>query len=39
VTGGRLTDPGTPGARLEVTFQPDPELWPADLLAAEGRTT
>ena len=38
VTGGRLTDPGTPGARLEVTFQPDPELWPADLLAAEGRT-
>jgi arsenite-transporting ATPase len=39
VTGGRLADPGTPEARLEVTFQPDPELWPADLLAAEGRTT
>ena len=38
VTGGRLHDPGTPGAALEVTFRPDPRLWPADLLAAEGRT-
>jgi arsenite-transporting ATPase len=38
VTGGRLVDPGTPDARLEVGFRPDPQLWPADLLAAEGRT-
>jgi arsenite-transporting ATPase len=38
VTGGRLVDPGTPGARLVVGFQPDPQLWPADLLAAEERT-
>jgi arsenite-transporting ATPase len=38
VTGGRLHDPGTPRAALEVTFRPDPRLWPADLLAAEGRT-
>jgi arsenite-transporting ATPase len=38
VTGGRLTDAGTADGRLEVSFQPDPELWPADLLAAEGRT-
>jgi len=35
VTGGRLADRGTPGARLEVTFAPDPRLWPADLLPAE----
>ncbi|WP_448623935.1 ArsA-related P-loop ATPase [Geodermatophilus sp. URMC 64] len=35
VTGGRLADPGTAGARLEVTFAPDPRLWPADLLPAE----
>ena len=35
VTGGRLAEPGTPAARLEVTFVPDPGLWPADLLAAE----
>ena len=35
VTGGRLMDPGTPAARLEVTFVPDPGQWPADLLAAE----
>jgi arsenite-transporting ATPase len=35
VTGGRLADPGTAAARLEVTFVPDPEQWPADLLAAE----
>ena len=38
VTGGRLHDPGTASAALEVTFRPDPRLWPADLLAAEGRT-
>jgi arsenite-transporting ATPase len=38
VTGGRLADPGTAAARLEVGFRPDPQLWPADLLAAEGRT-
>jgi arsenite-transporting ATPase len=38
VTGGRLVDPGTPLARLVVGFRPDPQLWPADLLAAEGRT-
>jgi len=38
VTGGRLVDPGTPEARLVVGFRPDPQLWPADLLAAEGRT-
>jgi arsenite-transporting ATPase len=35
VTGGRLADPGTAAARLEVGFSPDPKLWPADLLAAE----
>jgi arsenite-transporting ATPase len=35
VTGGRLADPGTPAARLEVGFRPDPQLWPADLLANE----
>ena len=42
VTGGRLADPGTAAARLVVDFRPDPQLWPADLLAAEdapeGRT-
>jgi arsenite/tail-anchored protein-transporting ATPase len=38
VTGGRLIDPGTPDARLEVGFRPDPQLWPADLLVAEERT-
>jgi arsenite-transporting ATPase len=38
VTGGRLHDPGTARAALEVSFRPDPRLWPADLLAAEGRT-
>jgi arsenite/tail-anchored protein-transporting ATPase len=37
VTGGRLADPGTAAARLEIGFRPDPQLWPADLLAAEGR--
>jgi arsenite/tail-anchored protein-transporting ATPase len=36
VTGGRLADPGTRDARLEVTFVADPGQWPADLLAAEG---
>jgi arsenite-transporting ATPase len=36
VTGGRLADPGTPAARLVVGFEPDPRLWPADLLAAHG---
>jgi len=35
VTGGRLADPGTAAARLEVGFRADPKLWPADLLAAE----
>ena len=35
VTGGRLVDSGTAKARLEVTFVPDPGLWPADLLPAE----
>jgi len=35
VTGGRLADPGTPAARLKVGFRPDPQQWPADLLAAE----
>ncbi len=38
VTGGRLADPGTADARLHVTFRPDPQLWPADLLTAELRT-
>jgi arsenite-transporting ATPase len=38
VTGGRLHDPGTADAALEVSFRPDPRLWPADLLAAEERT-
>ncbi|MGY2067363.1 ArsA-related P-loop ATPase [Blastococcus sp. SYSU DS0619] len=39
VTGARLAAPGTADARLEVSFRPDPQQWPADLLAAEGRTT
>ena len=39
VTGGRLADPGTATARLEVTFAPDPRLWPADLLPAEETAT
>ncbi len=34
VTSGSLADPGTPAARLEVGFVPDPQLWPADLLEA-----
>ncbi|WP_324277319.1 ArsA family ATPase [Blastococcus brunescens] len=37
VTGGRLADPGTADARLEVGFRPDPQLWPADLLSAVER--
>ncbi|SNS45539.1 arsenite-transporting ATPase [Geodermatophilus pulveris] len=36
VTRGTLADAGTRRARLEVTFTPDPQQWPADLLAAEG---
>jgi arsenite-transporting ATPase len=39
VTGGRLADPGTADAHLEVGFRPDPSLWPADLLSAEERTS
>ncbi len=39
VTGGRLADPGTPTARLDVGFRPDPQQWPADLLTAEERTS
>ena len=39
VTGGRLADPGTPDARLVIGFRPDPQHWPADLLAAEERTS
>jgi arsenite-transporting ATPase len=39
VTGGRLDDAGTAAARLVVGFRPDPQLWPADLLSAEKRTT
>ncbi|MEX5719732.1 ArsA family ATPase [Geodermatophilus maliterrae] len=38
VTEGSLVDAGTAAARLEVGFAADPQLWPADLLAAEGRT-
>jgi arsenite-transporting ATPase len=37
VTGARMEEPGTAAARLVVSFQPDPQYWPADLLAAEGR--
>ncbi|CCG03034.1 ion transporter [Blastococcus saxobsidens] len=39
VTGGRMVSPGTADARLEISFRPDPQQWPADLLAAEGRNT
>ncbi|MBB3082140.1 ArsA family ATPase [Geodermatophilus sabuli] len=39
VTAGQLADAGTARARLEVTFTPDPQQWPADLLAAEGSST
>jgi arsenite-transporting ATPase len=38
VTGGRMADPGSAGARLVVSFRPDEQLWPADLLAAVRRT-
>ncbi len=38
VTGGSLADAGTAAARLEIAFAPDPQQWPADLLAAEGST-
>ena len=38
VTGGRLADPGTAGARLVVGFEPDARFWPPDLLAAHGGT-
>jgi arsenite/tail-anchored protein-transporting ATPase len=38
VTGGRIADPGSADARLVVSFRPDPQLWPADLLAAVRRT-
>lgn len=37
VTGGRLAAPGTADARLVVSFEPDPQQWPADLLAVHGR--
>ena len=37
VTGARMEAPGTAAARLVVSFRPDPQYWPADLLAAEGR--
>jgi arsenite/tail-anchored protein-transporting ATPase len=39
VTGGRLVDPGTAAARLDVGFRPDPQLWPAGLLSAERRNS
>jgi arsenite-transporting ATPase len=38
ITGGRMADPGSADARLVVSFRPDPQLWPADLLAAVRRT-
>ena len=38
VTGGSLAGAGTAAARLEIAFAPDPQQWPADLLAAEGST-
>jgi arsenite-transporting ATPase len=38
VTAGSLADAGTAAARLDVDFAPDPQQWPADLLAAEGST-
>ena len=38
VTGGRMADPGSADARLVVSFRPDEQLWPADLLAAVRRT-
>lgn len=38
VTGGRMAEPGSAAARLVVSFRPDEQLWPADLLAAVRRT-
>ncbi|SDE94873.1 arsenite-transporting ATPase [Blastococcus fimeti] len=38
VTGGRIVDSASADARLVVSFRPDPQLWPADLLAAVRRT-
>jgi arsenite-transporting ATPase len=35
ITGGRLEEPGTAGARLVMSFAPDRRLWPADLLPSE----
>ena len=35
VAGGSLDAPGTMAATLEVRFTPDPEQWPAGLLAAQ----
>lgn len=37
ITGGRMADPGSADARLVVSFRPDEQLWPADLLAAVRR--
>jgi arsenite-transporting ATPase len=39
VSGASLRDPGSAAARLEVTFAPDPEQWPADLLSSHDRQT
>jgi len=35
IVGGTLSAPGTEQATLEVRFTPDPEQWPAGLLAAD----
>lgn len=39
ITGAGLRDPGSAAARLDVSFEPDPEQWPADLLSSHGRQT
>jgi len=39
VSGGSLTAPGTAAATLEVRFTPDPDQWPAGLLAATTAST
>ncbi|MGY2129304.1 ArsA family ATPase [Blastococcus sp. SYSU DS0617] len=39
VTGGRMADPASADARLVVSFRPDPQLWPADLLASVRRSS
>ena len=39
VTGGRLADPGTRAHDSRSASAPDPQLWPADLLAADERTS